>query len=155
MFTKRARTRGGFVVMEVVLAVGVIAALTGSVAALWGSRKSLPPVRDLQRVSDADVILKAISRNAAANGGVFKCAQGAVPLVPTAMASGKGDYNIAPCLVPSQLPALPFDPSMPGAHWASVANYNTGYTVVRDTKTNRVTIQAPTAELQEDISVTR
>ncbi len=155
MFTKRARARGGFVVMEVMLAVGVIAALTGSVAALWGSRKSLPPVRDLQRISDADVILKAMSRNAAANGGKFKCAEGPVPVVPTAMASRKGNYNIAPCLVPSQLPALPFDPSMPGAHWTSLTDYYTGYTVVRDTKTNRVTIEAPTAELEDEISVTR
>ncbi len=141
--------------MEVLLAVGVIAALTGSVAVLWGSRKSLPQVRDLQRISDADVVLKAISRNAAANGGNFKCAQGDVPSVPATMASGKGDYNIARCLVPDFLPALPFDPSMPGAYWISVTNYNTGYTVVRDTKTNRVTIQAPAGELEDDISVTR
>jgi hypothetical protein len=71
------------------------------------------------------------------------------------MTSEKGGYDIAPCLVPEYLPALPFDPSMEGAHWTSRENYNTGYTVVRDAKTKRVTITAPNAELDGEVEVTR
>jgi hypothetical protein len=139
--------------MEMIVAVGVIAALTGSVAALWGSRRSLPHVRDLERVSHADTILKAVSKNAAANGGKFTCAAGALPATPKAMASGEGNYNIAPCLVPQYLPLLPVDPSAADAYWVSPSDYRTGYTISRDAKTNRVTIQAPSAELGGEVRV--
>ncbi|MCR4328004.1 MAG: hypothetical protein NUV53_00600 [Patescibacteria group bacterium] len=150
---KTSSFRGGFVVMEVILAVGVIAALTGSVAAVWSSRHSFPQARDLQRVVDTDTIAKAIAKNVAAHEGEFECDAGVIAESPKVIASTS--YDIAPCLVPEYLPSLPFDAIAPDAYWESVTDYNTGYTIMRNASSKKIIIRAPFAELGDTISASR
>jgi len=69
--------------------------------------------------------------------------------------SDAGGYDIAPCLVSTYLPSMPFDPSATGAIWTSTSTYNTGYDVLQTGgTTGRVTVAA-TAELGASITVTR
>ena len=71
------------------------------------------------------------------------------------MAPGVGNYDIAPCLVPTYLLALPFDPATSGAHYVSNSDYDTGYFIVQNSSTGQITLSAPAAELKKTISVTR
>jgi len=49
---------------------------------------------------------------------------------------------------------MPFDPSVSGAHWTSTTNYDTGYTILQDAS-GRITVDAPGAENEQTISLTR
>jgi hypothetical protein len=66
-------------------------------------------------------------------------------------------YDIAPCIIPTYIATLPFDPNgaSQGFGYVDTTNYNTGYTVQRDATTGRVTVAAPQAELGVTISITR
>ena len=61
--------------------------------------------------------------------------------------------DIASCVIPNYVSALPFDPSISGAHFTSVTDYMTGYEIVRDTN-GRITASS-TGELTPSISATR
>jgi hypothetical protein len=78
-----------------------------------------------------------------------------IPTTATNISSTTGDYNGGPCLSPTYVATVPFDPSASGAHWTSTTDYNTGYTVARDATTGRITVNAPAAEVSEVISITR
>ena len=58
------------------------------------------------------------------------------------------EYNIEPCIVPTYVSIMPVDP-------VNGTTTNSGYTILRDATTGRVTINAPGAELGEPIAVTR
>jgi hypothetical protein len=89
------------------------------------------------------------------NKGVFEtgCAAGAIPTTSTTISNA--GYNVASCLIPTYISVLPYDPSAAGAHYTSDTDYNTGYVIMKDAVTGRITVVAPSAELGESISVTR
>ena len=68
--------------------------------------------------------------------------------------AGAGNYNIAPCLVPIYAFSLPFDPVATSGHYASVSDYDTGYSISIATS-GVITLSAPYAELGKTISITR
>lgn len=156
---KRRPTSAGFTLIEILMVMGIIALLAAIVIVAINPARQFAQARNSQRVSNVNAILNAVGQNVADNRGVFACAAGDIPTVATAMGARSGGYNIAPCLVPLYLPSLPFDPSAPGAHNTSEADYDTGYTIARDSVTNRITVAAPhantVAELSQEISVTR
>lgn len=61
--------------------------------------------------------------------------------------------DIASCVVPDYLSALPYDPSVVGAYFDSITAYDTAYTMWRDAN-GRVTVSA-SGELTPLIKVTR
>lgn len=138
--------------------MGIIALLATVVIVAINPARQFAQARNSQRTSNVHAILNAVGQNIADHRGVFECSAGEIPTVPTGMKSG-GGYDIAPCIVPLYLPLLPFDPSAPTAHHTSDADYDTGYTIVRDVATNRIKVAAPFAhtpsELMVDISATR
>lgn len=153
----------GFTLIEILMVMGIIALLAAIVIVAINPARQFAQARNSQRVSNVNAILNAVGQNVADNRGVFACAAGDIPTTATTMKSAEGGsgsgYNIAPCLVPLYLPSLPIDPSAPGAHNTSETDYDTGYTIARDTTTNRITVAAPhantVAELSQEISVTR
>lgn len=145
-----------FTLIEVAITVGILAILLGIVIFAINPAQYLARSRDTERKGDSLSILSVIGQRAADNKGVFEtgCVAGAIPGTTTKMATGVGNYDIGPCLVPAYLQKLPFDPTATGAHWTSTTDYDTGYRLLKDATTGRITISAPSAEL-ETITYTR
>ena len=134
-----------------VLVIGAITALSGAVMAASIPGKPISEARNSQRLLNVTSLINGIGQSGNDNRGVFSCTSGAVPTKPTRVASN--GYNLAPCLVPKYLKTLPYDPSLKGARYVSVTNYDTGYEIVREG--GKVTISAPGAELEERVSASR
>ncbi len=148
--------RNGFTLIEVLVTVAIIAVLSGIVLVSVNPSAFLAKGRDTQRKSHLVTILNSVGQRITDNKGVFEtgCAAGVIPTTATKMATGGGNYDIGPCLVSTYLPDMPFDPKASGAHWTTTADYDTGYTIVKNATTGRVTVAAPSAEL-ETVNYTR
>ena len=113
--------------------------------------------RNTQRLVHIQSILNAVRQNMADHSDqVFSCDSGAIPTTTRRMASsGSSSYDIASCVVPTDIMALPFDPSLAGAHYTSKSDYDTGYNIFQNSSTLKITLSAPGAELGKSISVMR
>ncbi len=140
----------GFTFIEVLITVAIIAVLSGVVLVSINPGEFLAKGRDSQRKGHLVTVLNAVGQRIADNKGVFEtgCAAGAIPTTTKKMAVGASNYDIGPCLVSTYLPDMPFDPKASGAHWTSTADYDTGYTIIKNATTGRVTVAAPSAELE-------
>jgi prepilin-type N-terminal cleavage/methylation domain-containing protein len=145
----------GFTLIELLVVIGIIAVLASVVLIAINPARQFAQARNTQRTAHVTALLNAIGQRAADNRGVFEtdCDAGAIPTTATEIASTH--YDIGPCLSPLYLSTLPFDPSAPGAHFTSVTDYATGYTVERDGATQRITVKAPAAENGQVINITR
>ncbi len=154
------QNKKGFTLIELLVVIGIIAVLAGVVIVALNPARQFAQARNTQRESNTTTILDAIGQNMADNRGVFTCAAGALPTgTAETMAddnpASATEYNIAACIVPTYVSTMPFDPSATGAHYTDNTDYNSGYTVVQDATTGRITVAAPSAELTQTISKTR
>ncbi len=145
--------RKGFTLIEILIVIGLIVILGGIAIMTLKPGELLARGRNGARISHLHTIANAIWQNKSDNRGIFNC--GSIPTSTTKMAVGAGNYDIAPCLVPAYLPNMPYDPNTAGAHFSSTTDYDTGYNIILNASTSRITISAPNAELNEIISVTR
>ncbi|MEK7576333.1 MAG: type II secretion system protein [Patescibacteria group bacterium] len=150
------KSRGGFTLIELLVVIGIIAVLAGVVIIALNPARQFAQARNTQRWSNVNAILNGVGQRSADNRGIFEtsCAAGAIPTATTTMASS-GGYDIAPCLVTTYIPTMPYDPSATGANYVSNTDYNTGYQIRRDSVTGRISVSASSSELSELISVTR
>ncbi len=154
MNIKIQKQNKGFTLIEILVVMGIIAVLATIVLVAVNPARQFAQARDTQRSSNVNTLLNAIGQRTADNRGLFEtgCVAGEIPATSTVIASA--GYNIYPCLVPNYLPTLPVDPKI--GTFASSTNYTTGYTVIRDAGTGRVTITASSTEVEAvPISVTR
>jgi len=149
------KQRKGFTLIEILIVIGLIAVLAGVLIVALNPARQFSQARNAQRWNNMDTIISSIIANTTDNKGTFTCAAGPIPTTATKMATGAGNYDIGPCLVPTFAASVPFDPSATGAHWTSTTDYDTGYTVVQDATSHRVTVAAPAAELTQTINMTR
>lgn len=149
-----ARNQRGFTLLEILIVMALIAILIGIVIAALNPARQFANARNSTRYAQISTLMSAISSNMAEHNGTFTCSVGALPSTATDMKSGAGGYDMGTCLVTNFLSSMPYDPSASGAHWTSNADYDSGYTIAQGAD-GRITINAPSAELSQTISLTR
>ncbi len=150
-------SRAGLTLIEIIISVSLIAIISGLGLYVLNPAGQLAKSRNTQRQLNLTALIAAIRQNIAdKNTGAFNCVNGDIPTSTKRMASAgtSSTYNIAPCLVPTYLYTMPFDPSAAGAHYVSNSDYDTGYSIVKNAS-SQIIISAPFAELNQTISITR
>ncbi len=144
----------GFTLIEILVVIGIIAVLAAVVIVAINPGRQFKLARDSQRVSNINAILNAIGQNIAEHKGIFMCDVNPLtfPSTSTPIKATSG-IDIAECIVPTYISTLPYDPSAPGAHFDSVTDYVTGYSVSQDAQ-GRITVSA-VGEFTPLIAVTR
>lgn len=142
------KNKRGFTLVEILIVIAIIGILAAMVIISINPNRQFKSARDTQRLTHISTILNAIGQNIAEHKGIFTC-NGAVLTFPAASTTIKsaGGFDLAPCLVPDYLQALPFDPTVAGASYTSTSTYNTGYDISQVAATGRITMTAPGAEL--------
>lgn len=154
LFIVARRDQRAFTLIELLVVLGILTILGGFLVAVIDPPRRFADARNSRREVHLNVIINAIAENIADNRGTFNCSYGALPTSTPREMSSSG-YHIAPCLVPDYLGVLPYDPSDAAAYYASTTDYNTRYTIFRNATTGQITAAAPSAELEEVISITR
>jgi prepilin-type N-terminal cleavage/methylation domain-containing protein len=150
--------RKAFTLIELVITVSLIAIITGIYFIAANPGGQLASSRNTKRQSDLEAIMLAVRQNIADQGNEqFSCSTGPIPTSTTRMTTANGGYNIAPCIIIANgaygLYSMPFDPNASSAHYTSLADYDTGYSIAANSSTGQITLSAPYAELKKTISV--
>jgi prepilin-type N-terminal cleavage/methylation domain-containing protein len=144
----------GFTLIELLIVIALIAILAGAIIIALNPARQFALSRNSQRWSHVNAILNLIYQNTVENQGTFSCGA-TLPTTTTQAISSSGGIDLCDCLVPTYTAALPFDPSAAGASYTSCSNYDTGYTIIQATSTGRITVAAPGAEVDADITITQ
>lgn len=142
-FKKTAR---GFTLIEILVVIGIIAVLAAIVLVAINPARQFAQANDSQRTSNVNAILNAIGQYAADNQGDISAlgipsADSSVDANFDVIGDGVGQADLCGLLVSDYLPALPVDPAN-GAAVDCTAAYDTGYRVIQDSTTNRITVRA-------------
>lgn len=145
------KNKKGFTLVEVLLVVVIIAILAAVVIVAINPGRQISQANNTQRRSDIKSILDAVHQYAIDNRGAMPAA---IDAVPTVIGDDALEVDICTDLVPTYLSEMPFDPTDAAGAYTDCTAYNTGYQISVDAD-GRVTINAPSAELTETITVTR
>lgn len=140
---KNSRNKG-FTLIEILVVIGIVVILAAIVIVAINPARQFAQARDTQRTSNVEAILNAIGQRIADNKGVFEGTLNSVtcPTLPTT-ATDIGT-TLDSCLVPTYITTIPVDPKPDLG----------GYQVVAPTG-GRITVSAPSAEVNKPISITR
>ena len=151
----------GFTLVELLVVIGILAILLAIVLIAINPARQFAQARNTQRDSNVNAILNAVYAYAADNNGNLPA--GIDATIKTIASGGvAGTVDLCIALVPRYIADLPIDPTtgtespLNSECTVPSATYNTSYTIVQSSATdNRITINAPSAELGRTITVTR
>lgn len=152
----------GFTLIEILVVIGIIAVLAAIVLIAINPARQFAQANNSQRSSNTNAILNAVGQYMADHQGDL------TPLgIDTGDSTDDNDYMdindtdaeaLCNALVPEYIPALPVDPTdgdETAVEEADCDDFETGYTIIVDDTSDRVTVHAPAAQLSEEIRVTR
>jgi prepilin-type N-terminal cleavage/methylation domain-containing protein len=144
----------GFTLIELLIVIALIAVLAGAVIVALNPARQFANARNSTRWSHLSTIANAIQQNIAEHQGTWTCPT--APFLPTTSTLiSASTLNICGCLVPNQIASLPFDPSSPLYYVTDCSDYDTGYNIIRDGVTNRITVSSTHAENDASIAITQ
>lgn len=149
------KKNSGFTLIELLVVIGILAILLSIVLIAINPARQFGQANNTKRRSDVTQILNAIGAYAADNKGVLPAGIPDSTAGAAEIGDGTGQANICTDLLGTYIPALPRDPQLTGGDITSCTSYNTGYSVVKDATTNRVTVRALTPENGETITISR
>lgn len=159
-FVREMSPQSGFTLIELLVVIGIIAILAAVVIVAINPARQFALARDTQRMTNVATILDAVDEYMTEHHGLFDCGPDitnglSLPTAPTDISPDNQDADIASCLVPKYIAAMPFDPSG-GGYYTNTTQYETHYKISQDSTGNgHITVSAPNAELTDPISVTR
>ena len=145
----------GFTLIEVLIVLTILTMLAAVVIVAVNPARQFAQARNTQRWAAVNSILNAVHQNMIDNRGIFdssNCPASGLPGTETNIDSGTG-ADLCDCLAPLYIAELPYDPSL--GSYTDCSSYDAGYTIYQNATTGRITINAPSAELGEDIAITR
>lgn len=137
------KKKGGFTLIEILVVLGILAILATLVLVAVNPGRQFKMARDTKRAANVATILNAVSQNIADHGGLFIC-DGTTTAIPSTMQmikSGSDGFDLAPCVVPDYISALPYDPGVNDSYYTNEVDYDTNYGISMDSS-SRVTITA-------------
>ena len=147
-------SNAGFTLIELLVVIGILAVLLAITLIAINPARQFAQANNTQRSSDVSAILNAVHQFMAENNGVPPTG-----ITSSAQAISNTGANLCAALVTEYLAALPRDPQAavagPVLEAECAGTYNTGYTIKSSVDNNRITVAAPTAELNASISATR
>ncbi len=139
------KSNKGFTLIEVLLVIAIITILAGIVIVAINPKKQTDSAENAQRLADVNTLSSAISQYIIENGDFPDSITSTEQEICLKNKNcGGADLDT---LIPDYITAIPQDPS-------SDDRRSSGYTVKTDDG-NRVTVSAPNADADKDISVTR
>jgi len=143
----------GFTLIELLVVIGILAVLLAITLIAINPAKQFAQANNTKRRSDVNAILNAVNQYMADN-------RGTVPAAITATATEISDAGADLCsiLVPEYVAQFPVDPQTNNGDPipdTCPVGYTTGYEISQSAADNRITVDAPDAELGETITVTR
>ena len=151
----------GFTLIELLVVIGIVVILMTAALVAINPFRQFAQANNAARWSGVTTIMNAVYQRVVDDRGAWRITATCVelPTVATIMGSEAGQYNICNCFVTvppgdiTYLGTMPIDPQT--GNYTDCTTHNTGYEILRDTTTGRITIRAPAAQLDETISISR